>query len=362
MRILDRYMIKEFLRTYLVILLAFFTIFIVIDVIDHLPKLIRNGATFQQSIVYYILRLPQLFVLTSPITVLLAGLFMMNGLAKYNESVAVRSAGISITRMVTPILLIGFLISIANLVIGDRILPLAESKRAYVYRVLIKKQTMEDRKIRSKIHYVGTDNSFYYIGYFNGYVNQMKVVDITRFSPKTGEVIEKISAAKALWKDDHWLFVDCDVRAFRGKKPVSFNHYETTKFNFVDVTPKDFIQRSTKTLTMNYNELEDYIESRKKIGDEYVEELVDLYTKLTYPLANFIILFFCVPAASTNSRSKQRGWVFLFGILVCLIYLSTLRICQSLGYNEVLVPWLAAWLPNIIFTLIGLYFLKRAEI
>jgi lipopolysaccharide export system permease protein len=287
---------------------------------------------------------------------------MMNGLAKYNESVAVRSAGISIKRMVMPIIIIGFLISLANLVIGDRILPLAESKRTYVYRVLIKKQTLEDKKIRSKVQFAGKDNSFYYIGYFNGYINQMKVVDITRFSPKTGEIIEKITAAKALWKDDHWLFVDCDVIRFKDKKPVSFNHFQSTKLGTVDVTPQDFVQRTSKTLSMNFLELRDYITSRKKVGDKYQEELVDLYTKLSYPLANLIILLFCIPAASTNTRSKKKGWVFLFGIVICLVYLSTLRICQSLGSNGVLTPWLAAWLPNIIFSILGIYFVQRAEI
>ncbi|MBN2830527.1 MAG: LptF/LptG family permease [Candidatus Cloacimonetes bacterium] len=362
MKILDNYMAKEFIKTYLVILTAFFTIFIVIDVIDNLPKLIRAGASIDQSAVYYLLRIPQLFILTSPITVLLAGLFMMNGLAKYNESVAVRSAGIGIKRMVLPILGIGFLIFLANLVIADRLLPLAESKREYFYKVVIKKQTLEDKKIRSKIHYIGHDQSFYYIGYFNGYINQMKVVDITRFSPKTGEITEKISAAKALWKDDYWLFLDCDIRTFKDKKPVSFNHYANTKLSFVDVTPKDFVQRTSKTMSMNYFELLDYINSRKKVGDEYLEELVDLYTKITYPLSNFIILLFCVPAASTNTRSKKKGWVFLSGILICLVYLSTLRICQSLGYNEVLPPWLAAWLPNFIFFSLGTYFVYKAEI
>jgi lipopolysaccharide export system permease protein len=115
-------------------------------------------------------------------------------------------------------------------------------------------------------------------------------------------------------------------------------------------------------MSMNYFELKEYINSRKKVGDKYLEELVDLYTKLTYPLSNFIILLFCVPAASTNNRSKKKGWVFLFGVLICLVYLSTLRICQSLGYNEVLKPWLAAWLPNIIFMAVGIYFVYKAEI
>ena len=95
MKILDKYIIREFLRTYLIIFLSFVAIFVVIDVIDNLPRLIRNGATTQQATIYYLMRLPYLLVLTSPVTVLLTGLFMMSALSKHNESIAIRAAGIS---------------------------------------------------------------------------------------------------------------------------------------------------------------------------------------------------------------------------------------------------------------------------
>jgi len=58
MKILDKYIIREFLRTYLIIFLSFVAIFVVIDVIDNLPRLIRNGATTQQATIYYLMRLP----------------------------------------------------------------------------------------------------------------------------------------------------------------------------------------------------------------------------------------------------------------------------------------------------------------
>ena len=113
MRILDKYIIREFLRTYLIIFLSFVAIFVVIDVIDNLPRLIRNGATAQQATIYYLMRLPYLLVLTSPVTVLLTGLFMMSALSKHNESIAIRAAGISIKRAMLPLFGIGLIISIA---------------------------------------------------------------------------------------------------------------------------------------------------------------------------------------------------------------------------------------------------------
>jgi len=100
----------------------------------------------------------------------------------------------------------------------------------------------------------------------------------------------------------------------------------------------------------------------KKIGESVNTELVELNLKVSFPFANLIILLFCVPLVSTSSRSKGRGLMFGLGLLVCFLYLSTLRICQSLGINGVLSPFIAAWLPNFMFALLGIYFVIKAEV
>lgn len=362
MRILDKYLTREFLKTYIVILLSISLLFIVIDIIDKMPKLLRNGASIQLALAYYSLRLPYLFVLTSPVTVLLTGLFLMNSLAKYHESVAVRAAGISIKRMVQPILLLGFVLSSFIGVFSEYVLPRAESYREYVYRVLIKKEQPDDEKLRARINYVGKDNNLYYIGFFDGYRNQLKVVDITHFNPKTGEVERKIVADGADWLHNNWVFRNCTIREYKKRQQISYQHFASTILPFVDVTPVDFIKSAKQPLSMNYFELRDYIKRLNKVGEESTQERVDLFMKISYPLANFIILFFCVPLAATNVRSKGRGIVFLIGLMVCFAFMSALRVSQSLGYNQILPPLMAAWLPNIVFLSLGLGFLFKSEI
>ncbi|HOU72399.1 MAG TPA: LptF/LptG family permease, partial [Candidatus Syntrophosphaera sp.] len=77
---------------------------------------------------------------------------------------------------------------------------------------------------------------------------------------------------------------------------------------------------------------------------------------------NLIVIFFFIPVATSNTRSKSRGLVFLLGLVVCFLYLIMVRVAQSLGYSGVIPPVWAAWLPNLIFTLLGLAFLRKAEI
>ncbi|MDY0152495.1 MAG: LptF/LptG family permease [Candidatus Cloacimonas sp.] len=362
MRILDRYVIREFLRTYLIIFFSFAVVFIVIDVVDNLPRLVSHGASTQQATLYYLLRLPYLIVLTSPVTVLLTGLFMMNALSKHNESIAIRAAGVSIKRAMFPLFAIGLLVSIGIAIMGEYLLPWAETKKEYIYNVQIKGEQPDDVMLKARIHYQGKANDFYYFGFFDGYKNNLKIIDLTRIDYKTKEVIEHISAASADWNGSRWIIHDCEIRQFRNGQQVMYQYYPETNLSILDVQPQDFIRISKKTMSLNFWQLKEYIGRIKKLGDNPAKEIVDLHMKLAFPLTNLIVIFFFMPIATTNVRSKGRGWVIMLGLVVCFAYLIVVRVIQSLGYNGVIPPVWAAWLPNGVFTLVGLGFLKKAEI
>ncbi|HNW24832.1 MAG TPA: LptF/LptG family permease [Candidatus Cloacimonas sp.] len=362
MKILDKYITREFLRTYLIIFLSFVAIFIVIDVIDNLPRLIRNGATAQQATIYYLMRLPYLLVLTSPVTVLLTGFFMMGALSKHNESIAIRAAGISIKRAMLPLFGIGLIISIGIALFGEYVVPWAETTKNYVYNVQIKGQQADDQMLKARIHYQGKANDFYYFGFFDGYKNNLKIIDLTRIDFKTKQITEHLTAASADWNGSRWILRDCDMRRFANGKQVFMVHYPQTDLVILDVQPQDFIRISQKTLSLNFWQLREYIGRMKKLGDNPAREIVDLNMKISFPLTNLIVIFFFIPIATSNIRSKGRGWIIMLGLVVCFTYLIVVRVCQSLGYNSIINPFWAAWFPNLFFTILGLGFLYKAEI
>lgn len=362
MRLLDKYILKNYLTTFFIIMISFMALFIVIDVFDRLPRVLKYEADGWLLVQYFLLRIPYLAVLVCPVIVLLSGLFLMNTLSKYNESIAIRAAGISIFRMVSPLLWVGFFTSILVLLFGEYVLPLSENYRNYVFNVQIKKQMVEDVKMRSNINYAGANDYLYYIGFFDGYQNIIKVIDITQFDGKDGTIQRKISANEAVWNGQEWIFMKCYDRKFSKYKLNSYNYSDRARIPEITATPLDFIKSAKSTMSMNFFELKDYISRLKKIGEKFHVEMVDLYMKISYPLANFIILLFCVPLATTSVRSKGRGIIFLIGLIICFSYLTTLRICQSLGYNEVLSPFMAAWLPHMIFATLGSLFVIKAEI
>ena len=229
--------------------------------------------------------------------------------------------------------------------------------------ILIRGEKMEDIKRRANINYKGENDLFFNIGFFDGYSKKLYNIDIVQYDPKTGGLLQTISAQSAVWEGDKWLFKKCYIRKFEDGMPTEVEYFKDKKvIPIVDVKPIDFVKSSKDPLAMSYSELNEYIQRQEKVGEKSLEERVDLATKLAFPFANFIILFFSVPMASASVRSKTRSVVFLVGLVVCFVYLAALRVSQNLGYTGVLSPFWAAWGPNILFTFIGLWFASRAEV
>lgn len=362
MKILDRYILGQFLRTFGIIIIAFSALFIIVDVFDRMSIVTRSTSDVSLIARYFLYRIPYLFVLTSPVTILLAGLFLMDLLSKYNESIAVRASGVSIIRLVTPLFIFAFLYSLLIMWFGDFVLPQIEDAREHIFRVKIRGQEREDVRMRSNIQYRGEDNTLYSIGFFDGFRNILRVIDVTSFNEDTNYVERKLLAQSADWDGEQWVFNDCYIRYFEDGSMVTTEYHDNVSLDDIYATPLDFIKSARSPMSMNYFELREYIERLRRVGDNYTIEMVDLYTKISFPFANFIIILFCVPLISVSARSKYRGMIFLVGITICFIYLTVIRICQSLGYNEIIEPATAAWLPHLIFLAVGLFFVVRAEV
>lgn len=362
MRKLDRYIIKEFLMTFVVIFLSSSVLFIVIDVIDNLSKMLRHGASLQQAMLYYSLRIPYLLTLTAPVIMLLTGLFLMNTLSKFNESIAVRAAGISIKRMLFPLMIVGFIVSILIGLFSEFVLPHAEERRAHLYQVEIKKGKGTDRLLRTKVFFKEGDHTQNYIAFFNGHKDEMKIIDKTVISDDFRHILEKSEATSAQYKANQWDYEQLYQREFNDGEISKYSYFKNKVADVLDITPKVFIRTSKASMSMNFFELRDYISRLKHIHDDYTKELVDLHFKVSYPLVNFIILFFSFPIVSSSTRNKNRGYIFMMGLAVCFAFLVAAKVSRSLGYSGVLSPMVSAWAPDVIFFSIGLYFLHKSEV
>jgi lipopolysaccharide export system permease protein len=373
MKILDKYITKSFTRLYLIIFSSFLVVFIIIEFFEKFDKFLgRNARTFD-VILYFVCRIPYIMVLTSPVAIILAGLFLMQYLNKHNEITAIRGAGVSISRMSVPLFAFALFICIVVMILGETVLPYAEEKRDYIKNVKIYKQPKEDIRMRSNIQYKDDEGRLYYIGFLDGYRNKIKNIDISEFNKNSKEtslgknkIVRKINSEYGVWHKNPnnsgktLTFYNGYIREFLNGRLTSCKKFSEKVIPYIKIQPDDLVKSSKDPMEMNFFELRDYITCLQRIGEKHQKELVELNIKIAFPFVNLIILLFCIPISALSTREKSRGLGFVIGIAVCFLYLSSVRLGQSLGYNEIISPILAAWLANIIFGAIGVVGVVRA--
>lgn len=351
--ILDRYIAKKFLTILLFATMAFVVIFIVVDLIENLNKFLSNKATLSQSITYYLYYIPYIILLTLPVNMLLASLFSLGSMAQHNELVASLTAGISLYRIVLPILLLGMLVSIIAGVAGETVVPEANRNRWEIWLYEIRNRPKPTTGTSRDLAVQDTGNRQINIKFFNGRKNQANTVNILRV--EANRIVERWDAKKMNWHPDsaRWKMHDVVHRIFEedGEKVARYDSvwYQASSA----VKPEDLLELEIKPEEMNYVELRSFVDNMLKLGADARKWLVDLNMKISYPFANFIIVLFGAPLASIKRRGGNAIG-FALALLISFVYFGFIRTGQVMGHSGTLSPFLAAWLGNIIFLSAGI--------
>ncbi len=358
MKILDKYISRGFLGTLLFALIAFSAIFIVIDAVGFMDKFIDQNVSFFIVAKYYLFYLPYIIILTLPVATLLASLFSVGQLARYNELVAMQSSGLSMYKILGPLFLLGLLISLFAAYAGERFVPYTNQLKKEIY------QTHVDRLKKNKLDVATKDISlqidperWLLIGFFD--TNDSTAFKVSVQNYKQNKLVKRIDAARMTWKNGRWQLQNGYVRQFSEQKETAqaFDDLELSDLRF---KPHEIARVQKKAEEMSYWELKDFINEVRRTGGNPDRWLVDLYLKLAFPFANFVIILFGAPLASRKTRS---GTALSFGIslFICFLYFGIIKVGQSLGHNGTLPPLIAAWMGNIFFGIGAIYILVKSS-
>jgi lipopolysaccharide export system permease protein len=358
-RILWRYVVSEFLRALFYGLAAFCALYVLVDLFDRLDLFMEKRAAVATVVQYYLLEIPYIVILTLPVAMLLASLLSVGQMARHNELVAIRAAGASPARLYVALFAVALVVSVMTMVAAEFVVPRTNERQSYVERVQIKRQPPEQHLQRSDLYLTGTRGRMYYVGFYDGRLNQMRDVSIKQFSSQS-RLTSRLDARGATWEQDHWTFSDGILRRFSPQgEELAPIHFQRTTIPDLEETPADFVRPERKPEEMGYLELRDYIGRVRRSGGDARKEMVDLFLKVSFPFANFIIILFGVPL---SSRGRKSGAFFGFWIslVICFVYWGFLQAGRALGHHGDLSPFWAAWLPNIIFGGVGLLLLWRS--
>jgi lipopolysaccharide export system permease protein len=353
LKIIDRYLLREFLLYLLLGLSTFIGIYLVVDLFEKIDVFVDHEAPVHLVLIYYLYSLPLILVQVLPVAMLLGAILAFGHLRKFNEITAMQAGGLSPLRITIPLLICALVITCVSYVVAEEIMPGAFNRKEETLDVRIKKQRPIGSRGRSGIYYMGRGGRVWVAERFVPQPPSLRTVSVQHFrsSAAKQQMWKRVDAQSARWEAGIWSMRRGVARIFEGAREVavSFNEYGDSRY--VE-QPDEFARPESDPLNMNRRQLKDYIRRIRESGAEYMQYEVNYHIRAAFPLANFIMVLL----GSCLSLRVVRGTLALgFGISISLgfAYYGFLRVGQALGYNGTVPPLLAAWLGNLAFLAVG---------
>lgn len=357
MKVLDIYLLREFYKALVFILIAFIFIFIIVDLFDDLSMFIEKKVAIFDILLFYLYQVPSIAVLVFPVGVLLSLFFSLGLMAKHFEILALKANGVSLYRIFTTYLIAGFIMSFAVILINELVVPIANERVKQHKRTKINKLPPIDYQMQNNLKYLGQDGYTYSIRTYDGKKKEIKGVTLLKFD-EHHKIVSRVDAVKAVWKDDLWEFRDGYIRYFPDSIDQKVEHFTARPFPDLKEKPADFSRRIKSIDEMNYLELSRYLQKLRRTGKDPSKALVELYTKVSFPFITFIIILLGAPL-SADSRRSGLALGFGLSLLISFIYWGLLQVSKAYGIKGNVPPLLSAWIPNFFFVVVGGFLVFR---
>ncbi len=354
MKILDKYILKKFLSTFIFVVLILVSVIVIIEFTERNDDFIKNKPTAHEIIFDYFLNfIPYIANMLSPITVFIATVFVTARLAAHTEIIAILSSGVSFRRLMVPYLIGSFLVGIGTFALIGWVIPNANKTRvAFENKYFRVPQHVNDRNVHLK---VAPDTYVFIQSYSNasheGYDFTMENITDTKMN-------SKLSAQKVSWlpEEGKWRIHNYTKRSFNGvEETITYGETLDTTINML---PKDFGNNFRLNETFTLPELQAYIDELKSRGADNITTFeIEKSERFTYPFAIVILTVIGVIVSARKARGGT-GVQIALGFALAFIYILFVVISRSIAQGGGIDPLLATWMPNIIFSGIGLVLYK----
>ncbi|HKW14572.1 MAG TPA: LptF/LptG family permease [Candidatus Krumholzibacteria bacterium] len=356
-RIHDRYLLKSFLRVFLFAVVAFVIIYITVNVFEEIDNFIDHDAKLIYIARYYFYSLPFVLTYVIPVSLLLGTVFSMGVLARRNELTALLASGVSLTRVARPIFATSLVIALFSIYFNDDIVSRANRLKDDVMHYDIEGRVRAHPELRTDFRFLGEHGFVYLASSYDTRARTLYEVVVQQFEHDT--VVRRIDAKSATWLRGRWRFNSGYVRTFKnGAENVAA--FDTLTVPEMKESPDDFAEEEVNEEDMNLVQLRRFISKVHRSGGDVEKYMVDMYFKFSFPFAGAIFVLIGVALAS-GKRKPSIATGFGLTLVVSFMYYAVLRVGQTLGHNGVLPPFFAAQAGNILFLIIGLIMLKRAD-
>ncbi len=359
MKILDKYLIKQFLQTILFGLIAFTLIFVIINMVDNIGSFLDQGVSFIIILHYYVVFSPDIIKLMTPVAVLFAALFTVGKASNLSELTAIKSSGVSLYRFMLPFVITTFFISILSIYFAGYIVPLANQTKENLEHKYLNSGL---NNYSSNIYFQDSKTRIVSISFFDSNRDQAIRVSIENFDKNDLiRMVSRIDAASMTYDTaGHiWIAKNGIERTFEKTRQTA-HYFKTLKISNLNFTPAELLTKQQKPAEMNLTELKKFVEVQKRAGNNPASTLIEYYSRFSFPMASLVVVLFGLPI----SANKRRGGLAVqigVNILVTFIYLAFMQISLAFGKNGALSPLLTAWSSNLIFLAAALINIPRVS-
>jgi len=359
---LDRYLVREWLRVFLITLVGFPILVIVIDLTDKLDTYLSRGVSRGAVALSYVFDLPEKMFLVLPVAVLFATVFTVGSLGRHSELTAAKASGISFHRLVRPLFAAAGVAFIAGLLLGE-IAPVATSRRL---------ELLGDKAIRSTTSrynfvYRADRGWVYAIRALELRTREMSDLLLEREGTGSGYPTIVLAAQRAVYVDTgnvrppRWTLHRGTLRYLAGNQPggeLAFE-FDSLQSRTLRERPVDLLAEPKSPAEMRYGELRRYIEALTRSGSNAKKLQVELALKIAIPFICLLIALFGAPLAISTPKSGA-AWGVAASLATTFIVLLMFQLAKAVGSGGVLPPMLAAWTPNILVGVAAVYLLRKA--
>lgn len=356
MRILDRYLLGQFLGWSFISLGTLVAFFIVVDLFERIDVFVDYKTPVPVIVRFYAYGLTTILIQVLPLVLLLGTLLSLGQLRRFQELTAMQASGCSPWRLARPLLLTGLVVSLAQYGIAERYSAEHYAKKQRILTEEIKRLSGADRESQSAVRLLGRGSRFFVAQFYDARSQTLRQVSLQKLASPS--LASRIDAERAQFTDGVWRFEKGFYRTFEDSMEVAyaFGAYASTA---IEERPEDFARRKVDPFVAGMAELRRLAQRVGESGGEVQEYWTDFHLRASYPLSGLILIL--LGAGLSMRVIRGGGVVYGIGISIAVgfAYLTLIRIGQALGYEGVLPPPLAAWMANLLFASLGTWIFWR---
>ncbi len=357
LHLIDWYIIKKFLGTFVFTMAIFIAIAVVFDFSEKIDDFLKSNAPFDEIILnYYFNFIPYYIGLLSPLLIFIAAIFFTSKMANNTEIVAILSGGVSFRRLLYPYFVTALFLSVLTYFFNSYIIPNANKVRVVFENTYVNNKYIYKER---NIHIQLDDSSYAYMESYNNQDGIGYRFTLEQFNGK--ELKYKLMADQIRWDSTlkNWKIQSYSIKRIDGL--YEYVERGGTKDTVLNMNPSDFERKDNSIASLTNTEMKAYLEKERKRGASGLEAYeIEYYKRFAMSFSTFILVLIAVSLCSRKVRGGVGAQLGI-GIGSSFAYILLMQFTTTFALKGGLHPAISVWIPNVLFTIYGLYLLKIAS-